>query len=296
MESRQLKEEKEEAEKFNAMLQNRHMLHTEFFLWQLFHVNTDINEKEDIVDDLRNELENARNEANEKSEALKEAKKEASVARRATAATEKVRVKHASEVDVLQPSIIKSSEEVKSLKRKVTANTKGLDKARTESDSHGEILGKLEKEISEYEDTDRLLKDEYDEVKKTGSQGQVLLTEEQEAEYEKIREAAAVASAKPRQILNSENRKLDSAKSNATAVLEELNELKSKRNEAIQNAKELTERRDKLQEVCFFISEHFNFLFSLHCLNDLTTEILLLISRAWEILAQILRRRKKHLI
>jgi len=179
---------------------------------------------------------------------LKEAKKEASVARRATAATEKVRVKHASEVDVLQPSIIKSSEEVKSLKRKVTADTKGLDKARTESDSHGEILGKLEKEISEYEDTDRLLKDEYDEVKKTGSQGQVLLTEEQEAEYEKIREAAAVASAKPRQILNSENRKLDSAKSNATAVLEELNELKSKRNEAIQNAKELTERRDKLQE------------------------------------------------
>ena len=70
-----MKEEKEEAEKFKAMLQNRHMLHTDFFSWQLFHVNTDINEKEDIVDDLRNEFENARNEADENREASKEANK-----------------------------------------------------------------------------------------------------------------------------------------------------------------------------------------------------------------------------
>ena len=91
-----MKEEKEEVEKFKAMLQNRHMLHTDFFSWQLFHVNTDINEKEDIVDDLRNEFENARNEADENREASKEAKNEASATRCATVATETLWVKHAS--------------------------------------------------------------------------------------------------------------------------------------------------------------------------------------------------------
>ena len=114
------------------MLQNRHMLHTGFFLWQLFYVNTDINKKEDIVDDLRNEFENARNEADENREVSKEANKKLVP----LGVLLLLRKRYGLNMQV-QPSIIKSSEEVKSLKRKVTADTKGLDKARTESDSHG---------------------------------------------------------------------------------------------------------------------------------------------------------------
>eukprot|EP00559_Dactyliosolen_fragilissimus_P007056 CAMPEP_0184857402 /NCGR_PEP_ID=MMETSP0580-20130426/2557_1 /TAXON_ID=1118495 /ORGANISM="Dactyliosolen fragilissimus" /LENGTH=1342 /DNA_ID=CAMNT_0027352975 /DNA_START=182 /DNA_END=4211 /DNA_ORIENTATION=- len=246
-ERRRLKEQKEEADRFQAMLEEKRVLQTDFYLWQMFHVRADMNDKEEAVLAIREELMQATTKEEEKGKFLKEAKKEASKARRSTTSLEKRRVELVAEADKLQPSVIKSAEEIKNLKKKKQADEKALAKIRTEADSHNSILEKIEKEIVEYTETERLLGEEYDEAKKQkASEEQVVLTEEQEAEYETIREAAAVASAKPRQMLATHNRKLETARARALNTSDDLKEIKARRAEAIQNEKELVERKDKL--------------------------------------------------
>ena len=56
----------------------------------------------------------------------------------------------------------------------------------------------LDEKIEQYAGTESQLQEEYEELKKSGP-GNVVLTEDQEAEYEQVRNNSAVASAKPRQ-------------------------------------------------------------------------------------------------
>merc|ERR1719491_686320 len=247
---KQLKTQKEEAERFDALVRNRSELHSEFFLWQLFHTKTDMEEKEDVLGDLKTELEETNETEETKGTELRGAKKEASTARRASAGLEKKRVKLAAELDRIQPSIIKSTEEIKNLKRKFGRETKALEKAMKEVELHDEKVMALENEIEEYGKTDAQLQDEYEQQKRStgSSQEDVTLTEEQETEYEQVREAAAVASAKPRQALNVANTKLNNAQAKAATLSEESKELTTRKEDAAKQAEDLTNRKDKLQE------------------------------------------------
>jgi len=247
---KQLKTQKEEAEKFDALVKNRSELHTELFLWQLFHTKTDMEEKDSVLVDLKSELEETNEAEQVKGAQLRKAKKEASASRRASAGLEKKRVKFAAEVDKVQPSIIKSTEEIKNLTKKIGRETKSLEKATKEVEAHDDKLAALGKEIEEYGKTDTQLQEEYEEQKRSSgsSEEDVILTEEQEAEYEQIREAAAVASAKPRQTLNLANRKLVSAQAKTITLADESKELTTRKEDTAKQATELTYRKDKLQE------------------------------------------------
>ena len=86
-------------------------------------------------------------------------------------------------------------QQIKNLEKKIGAEKRKHAKMSKESDAKEETLKALEKEIEEYKETEQHLQQEYDELKK---EGEVSLTEEQEAEYEGIREAAAAARKPPR--------------------------------------------------------------------------------------------------
>ena len=75
------------------------------------------------------------------------------------------------------------------------------------------------------------------------------LTEEQQEEYEEIRERAAVASAKPRQVLNIANRRLESAKANVVSLTEEVKDRKARKIEEATKLKELIVRKKTIEEV-----------------------------------------------
>ena len=95
-------------------------------------------------------------------------------------------MKLAVEVNRVQPSIIKSTDEIKNLKRKIKRENIGLDKTRKEVELHEEKSAALRKEIEEYGRTDTQLQEEYEEQKRSfgSSEEDVTLTEKQEAEYE----------------------------------------------------------------------------------------------------------------
>jgi len=248
-ERRGLKEQKEEAERFNAALQKKAEVQTDFFLWQLYHIHRDIQEREETTDDLKTEQEEAKETETEKAAALRDAKKQASTVRREGTKAEKNRVKIASEVDKLQPSVIKSTEEIKKLKKQVAADEKAVTKIKNQAATHGKTLEDLETEIEEYTETEEQLQEEYEEAKREAGEGTASLTEEQETEYEKVKEAAAVAAAKPRQALNRANRTLESARAKAASLSAELDEVKTRKEEAAEKVTELSDREAKLTQV-----------------------------------------------
>lgn len=249
-ERRLLKDQKEEAERFHQMLEKKSNLQTDMYLWLLFHIHRDMAKREEAAEDLRTEVEEMEQTENKTSTSLKTSKKNASSARRATATADKKRVQLAVEVDRLEPSIIQTTEEIKNLKKKITGDDKSVAKMQKEAQEHTETLNTLEQEIEEYQETQTQLVADYEEVKK-GAVGpdDVTLTEKQEAEYERVREAAAAASEEPRRKLTGLNRKLERARAKAADMTQEFKEVTERRNEASRDAADLAERRDKLSKV-----------------------------------------------
>lgn len=245
---RDLKSQKDEAEQFKALVESKAKLLTEFFLWQLYHIKADIEEKEELLDDLNADLEEANQSLEELAGKVRSTKKEASAARSVSTKLEKKRTDLVAQMDKVQPDIIKVEQQIKNLEKKIGAEKRKHAKMSKESDAKEETLKALEKEIEEYKETEQHLQQEYEDLKK---EGEVSLTEEQEAEYERIREAAAVASAKPRNTLNTANRRLESARAKAATLSDEVKELQVGKSEAKNRVKELTERKDKMEEVRF---------------------------------------------
>jgi len=88
-----LKDQKEEAERFDAKLAEKARLQTEFYLWQIFHIHADVAEREEEVNQWKEELDAVQGSQEEAKKKLSQAKKKASEARRAVAAAERTRLK-----------------------------------------------------------------------------------------------------------------------------------------------------------------------------------------------------------
>ena len=184
----------------------------------------------------------------EKGNLLKEMKKEASKARGESTSKDKERIKLEAAVDRLQPSVIESTEAIQALKNRLSSDEKAVARIEKEKANHVDKLAKLQAEIVEYKEKETELQNEYEELKQSES-GFGSLTEEQEARYEQIRDAAAVASAAPRRELQRAMRALDSARTKAAKVTEERKELTVRKEDAERSASELTQRKEMLEKV-----------------------------------------------
>mmetsp|Transcript_16447 Transcript_16447/g.24130 ORF Transcript_16447/g.24130 Transcript_16447/m.24130 type:complete len:1331 (-) Transcript_16447:133-4125(-) len=244
-ERKQLRDQKEEAARFDAKLNEKADMQTEFFLWQLFHINESVVEREQNVDQLKEELDQVVDTEKQVADRLKQAKGKASAARRASAAAEKSRVKLAAKLDALQPGTIKAKEEVKALAKKLKSDGKALEKIEKQTLEHQQTISELQTEITEYKESEASLEADYEEIKQEGAggQGEVVLTEEQEARYEIVKEAAAVASAKPRTDLGKHTRALEMARAKAGDLAANLKEVQGRNADATKAVTELEDRK-----------------------------------------------------
>jgi chromosome segregation ATPase len=143
--------------------------------------------------------------------------------------------------------VIQVDEEVKNLKKKLESEKKQLAKLQNEAKAHNETLAALEKDILEYKETQQQLEKDYEEIKQSSSD--VVLTKEQEVEYERVRELAVAASEEPRRVLQGLNRQLASARSKAGSLAETIGTLRSNRDETVRDVEGLTERKETLFNV-----------------------------------------------
>jgi hypothetical protein len=91
---------------------------------------------------------------------------------------------------------------------------------------------------------------DYEQVKKSAAGvDDVVLTPEQELEYDRVRQAAAAASEEPRRVLTKLNGQLEMVRADIANVTQELEETKDRKLETARQLKELTDRKDKLSSV-----------------------------------------------
>ena len=224
-ERRLLKDQKEEAERFDQLLANRQHLLTDFYLWQIYHMEVDRKEREEHLFELQSE-------GNEKEETershtvkLKKAKKQASVARRAHQKADKQRVELAAKVDQLEPSLIRVEEEIKTFQKQIANDKTQITKHKEKATNHEETLKGLDESIEQAKKDLQGLQDEYDAAKQDAlPEDQPTLSQSQEEEYERIREAAAASSVRPRSKLQQITRQLESAKGAAAEAKKRLQE------------------------------------------------------------------------
>ena len=248
-EAKALRIHTDEARKFQKLLEQKTTVTTDFYLWQLYHIEMDVSEKQDLKRTLlMDAAELAETEAI-KAEELGHQKKNANAARKATALADKLRVAAAADVDKLQPSRIRVTEELKSLQRQVAADMEALERAQHEETLHDKVLIDLTNDIQDYTETEQQLSREYEQKKQEALASKVILSEEQEAEYERIKDAAAVASSKQKQICAIAVQKLECARVRALNLSDEVKEAQASKEKAAKSAHDYTERKNKLETV-----------------------------------------------
>eukprot|EP00814_Leptocylindrus_danicus_P018697 CAMPEP_0116038318 /NCGR_PEP_ID=MMETSP0321-20121206/22716_1 /TAXON_ID=163516 /ORGANISM="Leptocylindrus danicus var. danicus, Strain B650" /LENGTH=1452 /DNA_ID=CAMNT_0003516967 /DNA_START=35 /DNA_END=4393 /DNA_ORIENTATION=+ len=257
-EKRFLKEQKEEAERYDRTLQEKQKTLSEYFLWQLYHIHADITEHEETTDELKEELQEYEDVEKDAASKLKVAKKAASAARRATAHAEKERVKFAAQVDAINPDMIKTREEIKSLSKSIKQDEKKLEDLNEESQGHEQTVEDLQTEIEEYQGMETQLETEYEENKtqkleaagvKSRKKGeQIVLTAEQEARYEELQKEAAIESAAHRTLLTKYTRELEVARGKAATLSSEYKEVTDRKEEAQASVEEWTNRKKELTD------------------------------------------------
>lgn len=268
-ERRLLKEQKEDAEHFQELLEKKRQLQTDMYLWQLFHIDADIKEQEEALVNLRQEVIDQQKLEDAAAEALKAAKKKASAARRHTQKVDKDRVKAASLVDQMEPAQIQIAEEIKSLTKKIAMAESQLTKKQNDAKNHDGNLESLSQQIKERQEALAELERDYEEIKRDATQESVTLTEEQEEELETVRQAAAAATVEPRRTLAGLTRQLESQRAAAGNLAGELEEAKKTLAATKLEHARLVDRKAKLTSVRIFflyegISKHCQiYLFSL---------------------------------
>eukprot|EP00531_Pseudo-nitzschia_arenysensis_P017492 CAMPEP_0116135988 /NCGR_PEP_ID=MMETSP0329-20121206/11482_1 /TAXON_ID=697910 /ORGANISM="Pseudo-nitzschia arenysensis, Strain B593" /LENGTH=1366 /DNA_ID=CAMNT_0003630821 /DNA_START=225 /DNA_END=4325 /DNA_ORIENTATION=+ len=246
-ERRLLKEQKEEAERFDQLLANRQHLLTDFYLWQIYHMEVDRKEREEHLSELQAEVEEKEQAEIAHTAALKKAKKQASVARRAHQKADKQRVELAAKVDQLEPSLIRVEEEIKTFQKQIDKDKTQIAKHTEKASNHEETLKELDASIEQAKEDLQGLQDEYDTAKQDAlPEDQPTLSQAQEEEYERIREAAAAASVRPRGKLQQITRQLESAKGASAEAQKQLQEAQAQKKDLTRNQKELQLRRDRI--------------------------------------------------
>jgi structural maintenance of chromosome 1 len=249
-ERRLLKDQKEEAERFDQLLNDKATVQSEMYMWLLYHLDQDRQQREAAAVELQDDLDKLSQTEKEAASALKEAKKNASAARRQTEQTDKKRVQLAGKVDIIEPSIIKTTEEIKNVTKLLEKDEKLLTNKEREVETHAEKLAKLDAEIEDYKETQKDVEKSYDEIKRNAvGTDDVHLTEEQEQEYERVRQAAAAASAEPRRLLGQCSRQLETARVKAADVKAELDEAVSNQKEISKDVVDCRARQEKLTSV-----------------------------------------------
>mmetsp|Transcript_32041 Transcript_32041/g.78010 ORF Transcript_32041/g.78010 Transcript_32041/m.78010 type:complete len:1375 (-) Transcript_32041:665-4789(-) len=229
-ERKQLKLQKEEADRFDELLHEKQKMMTELYLWQVYHLEEDRKSGEERLKELRGEFDEKEEAEKEQASALKEAKKKASAARRATQAADKKRVELANEADKMQPSIIQVEEEIRSYETKRKKDEKSLENQKAKAGKHDETIADLEEQVEEKKEELETLKVTYEAEKQEAAlDDQPTLTQEQEEEYEKVKEAAASASVGPRRQLQNIAKQLESKRAEASEAKDALEQRKSQR-------------------------------------------------------------------
>ena len=240
-----------EAERFQKLQQDQRELQTESYLWQLYHIQQEIEKRQEDLRTAQDNVDTLQEEQKQSLEKLQSAKKDLSTLRR--------QLVHRQDEDLTRVTAILDSKEpaVEAVKteqadfiKKLQADEKALAKARKKADSHQQDLQRLVEDMEKARADLTVLEEEYERVKQEATR--VKWTSEQEEEYEQVKRQAKAASAQHVTKLQQQNHKMAARKTKASNIQRDLEEAQASVRNFQGQANDFRERRDKLTRVRSF--------------------------------------------
>ncbi|KAI4340179.1 hypothetical protein MLD38_025042 [Melastoma candidum] len=240
---KQKKEQKEEAEKHFRLQDQLKRVKAEYYLWQLFYMEKDINKLNDDLDvdvkkrqDVMHELEGFENEASKK-------KKEQAKYQKEIALCERKISERSRRLDNNQPQMLKLKEETSRIQSKIENARKEIGRRKKEARKHTDEIKVLQKGIK---DVQAKLK----ELRENGRDGaqKLQLNDDELQHYFKIKEDAGMKTAKLRDekdVLDRQQLTNIEAQKNLD---ENLQQLHSRERELESQEKQMRQRLDKIRE------------------------------------------------
>ncbi|CAK9221365.1 unnamed protein product [Sphagnum jensenii] len=227
-ERKQKKEQKEEAEKHLRLQGQLKELKMEYYLWQLFTIEKDIESTQSELAVDKANLEEFVQEQDKLELEIREMKKEQATHMKEAILCEKRMTKRKSELDKKHPELLKMKEEIARICQKIKKTEKDLEKKKEEHKKQGGEIAKLQRDLDDV----NLTLTELNEQQDREGGGRLHLAESQMKEYHRIKEEAGTKTAQLRQNKEVVDRHLQ----------RDLENLKNQE----ENFKQLTERAQQL--------------------------------------------------
>lgn len=242
-ERKQKKEQKEEAEKHLRLQEKLKSLKKEYFLWQLYNIEKDINKTTEELDTEKESRQELVQEQNGYEHEKREKEKELAKYQKEINKLERKIMEKNNAVDKNQPELLKLKEEKSHIKSKIKSTQKELDKKREEKKKHAGKIEKLKKDLAVQ--TKKL---EQMEENEPDVGGKIQLAENELQEYYRVKEEVGRKTAKLRdekEVLDRQQKTRIEAQKN---LEENLQQLKSRLEELNAQEGEMKERLKRGKE------------------------------------------------
>lgn len=247
-EEKQIREQKEEAEHFQELLEEQQRLKTEFFLWQLFHVEKDLAFQTEELQDLTEQLAAEQERLAAAEGAIKKLSGSGASTRKAFLNAEKESTKLRRLMAKKQPLIIKLAEQIEHLSNTLKEQEKEKKKLEKAATKHQKEVDALEAELEEVAQAEK----EFLEAAESEEKEKLELASAQLEEYNRIREEAGAKTTPLRQELESLSRELRSKKEMLTNIETQLSTLHAQKDQLTPHMAGLIERKSRMEK---FVSE-----------------------------------------
>ena len=220
-----MREQKEEAERFNEKRAQLAAVLRENFLFQLFHINKEMEGHQEAIESLEDESKEVQGREATAEESLKAAKKAHAKLSQQLSAAEKNVKQHLAEMLKFEPRQIKQAAEAKSLQKKMAEDEKAASKVRRDQEELAERIEGIEEDISQLGEAEAALEKSASDAR---SKSGVELDDERREEYESLKAEASRRTAADRSQLESLQRQQSSEENTMTQLDQDHAELRAK--------------------------------------------------------------------
>ncbi|KIM86143.1 hypothetical protein PILCRDRAFT_334537 [Piloderma croceum F 1598] len=238
------KEQKGEAEKFEALVQERDELILHRILYKLFHIEESIEQNAHEIKARNKTLAGLREEQRVHDKALEEARKEQAQARSNTMQKEKKVKKAEKAVDAKKPDLVAIDAQIKHSSRKLKNATEMGEQVTSNQTRQKEKLSALKKDLASVKKD----ADAAQEAQRKASKHNLSLSDESLQEYRKLKASASILAVDERQSLETLTREEKTASRSLAQLKEKHQDLDQKRAKLSEDARVQSERK---AEVCF---------------------------------------------
>ncbi|KAG7094864.1 hypothetical protein E1B28_005672 [Marasmius oreades] len=243
-EIKQYKEQKGEAERFEALVQERDLLILHRILFKLYHIEDSIEVNAHEIREQNKALAGLREEQRVHDKALENARTEQAKARTSVMQAEKKIKKAEKAFDAKKPDLVATEAQITHGTRKHNNAMKTKEDVNKTESELKQRLGTLQTELEQV----KKLADEASDAQRKASHNNLALSEESLEEYRRLKASASVLAIDERQSLETLTREEKTSNRTLTTLSEKQKGLEEKRNTRSEELKTQLEKKTQLDE------------------------------------------------